>query len=127
MLNYLKNNFVLSAILALLITIFVYIQKRMDDDRSNKENSSNMKNNVLFYAKLFIVVYALSLLVLLFKTKDYSLPFKMKGGSSIANVLGKSSTPDNTGAPWKPREPIVTDPVPVSDILQEVDINEPKF
>jgi hypothetical protein len=132
MLHYLTNNFILSAILSVLVTIFVYLQKRLEDDKDNKNNPKNMKSNVLFYAKLFIVVYGLALVVLLFKTKDYSLPFKLKGkmsGGALPSVA-------KTQAPWKEFAPEALPKVStnnpssslVDDLsLNEVDIGEPKF
>lgn len=133
MIKYLKNNFILSALLAIVITIFVYLQKRSDDDRNNKEGSNNIKSNVMFYAKLFIVVYGLVLLVLLFKTKDYSLPFVLRGG-----VVKAPWTQSPTDLSIK--VPTVTTDSPVStsnnaansslveDLsLNEVNIGEPDF
>lgn len=149
MLNYLKNNFILSALLAIVITIFVYIQKRLDDDRNNKNGSTQVQSNVLFYAKLFIVVYGLVLIVLLFKTRDYTLPFKLKGGSCSVSApwkehcssVSSSSTVQGGGSSnvvssnTSPT-PSVTPPKPVSTSagtlveelnLNEVNIGEPNF
>ena len=138
MLHYLTNNFILSALLALLVTIFVYLQKRLEDDKDNKTNPKNMKSNVLFYAKLFIVVYGLALVVLLFKTKDYSLPFKLKGKMSGGNATTVNKI--SPQAPWSPVENTTpsstnvpsTSNNPASSLvedlsLKEVDIGEPKF
>jgi len=132
MLHYLTNNFILSAFLAVLVTIFVYLQKRLEDDKDNKNNPKNMKSNVLFYAKLFIVVYGLALVVLLFKTKDYSLPFKLKGkmsGGALPSVA-KIQAPWNEFAPESLPKVSINNPSSslVDDLsLNEVDIGEPKF
>lgn len=120
MLNYITNNFILAAILSLLVTIFVYFQKRLEDDKNNKDNPKKITSNVLFYGKLFVIVYLLTLTLLLFKTKDYSLPFKMKGGSSKEAPWSEHNISTNTTE--------VSAPSLTNDLeLKEVDIGEPKF
>ena len=74
MLQYLTNNFVLSAIISLAITIFVYSNNRKRESQPT----------YMFYARLFGVSYVSMLCILYIKTKNLSLPFNMKGGAGAA-------------------------------------------
>ena len=64
MLSLLQNNFVISALVSLILTVFIVSQDR------NKED----KHGMLFYLRCFALNFILVLVVLYFKTGDLSLP-----------------------------------------------------
>ena len=65
MLKYLGNNFVLSGVIALILVIAVYIERRTSD----KKNGQQSIKDFVFWAKLFGIGYVLVLVVLLMKDK----------------------------------------------------------
>lgn len=92
MLSLLQNNFVISALVSLILTIFIVSQDR------NKEE----KHGMLFYLRCFALNFILVLVVLYFKTGDLSLPsVQQSGGSSPFN-------PTSTTAPITPSTTVQT-------------------
>ena len=73
MLSLLQNNFVISALVSLILTIFIVSQDR------NKED----KHGILFYVRCFALNFILVLVVLYFKTGDLSLPSVQQSGGSL--------------------------------------------
>ncbi len=74
MLSLLQNNFVISALVSLILTIFIVSQDR------NKED----KHGILFYVRCFALNFILVLVVLYFKTGDLSLPSVQQSGGSLS-------------------------------------------
>lgn len=98
MLKYLGNNFVLSGVIALILVIAVYIERRTSD----KKNGHQSIKDFVFWGKLFGIGYILVLGVLLMKDKcPLSRGCSSESGScgfslsSLKNKLSKSSP-----APW---------------------------
>ena len=73
MLSLLQNNFVISALVSLILTVFIVSQDR------NKED----KHGMLFYLRCFALNFILVLVVLYFKTGDLSLPSVQQSGGSL--------------------------------------------
>ena len=61
--NYLENNYVLSLIAGLAVTIFIYV------DRKRNASSNVERINFLSYIKIFFAVFSITLGILFFKTK----------------------------------------------------------
>ena len=80
MLKLLGNNFVLAGVVALILVIIVFIERRSSD---KKNNTKSIKDWV-FWGKLFAAGYVLVLLVLFMKDRC-----PISGGSG-ANCEGKS-------------------------------------
>ena len=80
MLKLLGNNFVLAGVVALILVIIVFIERRSSD---KKNNTKSIKDWV-FWGKLFAAGYVLVLLVLFMKDR---CPIS---GASGANCEGKS-------------------------------------
>ena len=80
MLKLLGNNFVLAGVVALILVIIVFIERRSSD---KKNNTKSIKDWV-FWGKLFAAGYLLVLLVLFMKDR---CPIS---GASGANCEGKS-------------------------------------
>lgn len=80
MLKLLGNNFVLAGVVALILVIIVFIERRSSD---KKNNTKSIKDWV-FWGKLFAAGYLLVLLVLIMKDRC-----PISGGSG-ANCEGKS-------------------------------------
>ena len=80
MLKLLGNNFVLAGVVALILVIIVFIERRSSD---KKNNTKSIKDWV-FWGKLFAAGYLLVLLVLFMKDRC-----PISGGSG-ANCEGKS-------------------------------------
>ena len=80
--NYLENNYVLSLIAGLVVTIFIYV------DRKRNASVNVERVNFLSYVKIFFAVFSITLGILFFKTKNFSLPLppKMTGGAFSAPV-----------------------------------------
>ena len=78
MLKYLKNNFVLAALISLILVVFVYVERRNSDKKNNHKSIKDM----VFWAKLFGACYALVLLVLLMKDKC-----PLSGGSCASKCV----------------------------------------
>ena len=83
MLSLLQNNFVISALVSLILTVFIVSQDR------NKED----KHGMLFYLRCFTLNFTLVLVVLYLKTGDLSLPSVQQSGGSL------SLNPTSTTAP----------------------------
>ena len=79
MLKLLGNNFVLAGVVALILVIIVFVERRSSD---KKNNTKSIKDWV-FWGKLFVAGYLLVLLVLFMKDRC-----PISGGS--ANCEGKS-------------------------------------
>lgn len=75
MFSLLQNNFVVSALVSLILTFFIVSQDR------NKED----KHGILFYLRYFALNFILVLVVLYFKTGDLSLPSLQQTGGSPFN------------------------------------------
>jgi len=73
MLALLQNNFVISGLVSLILTIFIVSQ-----DRNREE-----KHGMLFYLRCFALNFVLVLVVLYFKTGDLSLPSVNQSGGSL--------------------------------------------
>lgn len=73
MLSLLQNNFVISGLVSLILTVFIVSQ-----DRNREE-----KHGVLFYLRCFALNFVLVLVVLYFKTGDLSLPSVNQSGGSL--------------------------------------------
>jgi hypothetical protein len=78
MLKYLKNNFVLAALISVILVVFVYVERRNSDKKNNHKSIKDM----VFWAKLFGASYALVLLVLLMKDKC-----PLSGGSCASKCV----------------------------------------
>lgn len=80
--NYLENNYVLSLIAGLVVTIFIYV------DRKRNASVNIERVNFLSYVKIFFAVFSITLGILFFKTKNFSLPIpsRMSGGAFNAPV-----------------------------------------
>ena len=98
MLKYLGNNFVLAGVIALVLVITVYIERRTSD----KKNGHQSIKDWVFWAKLFGIGYLLVLVVLLMKDK---CPLSGGNCSSDSGSCGfslsslKSKLP-SASAPW---------------------------
>ena len=79
--NYLENNYVLSAIAALAVVIFIFV------DRKRNMTTNREPVNFLSYVKIYLAVFSITLGILFFKTKNFSLPIpkRMSGGSNGFN------------------------------------------
>tara|TARA_B100001093_G_C26520933_1_gene881738 strand:- start:225 stop:584 length:360 start_codon:yes stop_codon:yes gene_type:complete len=79
--NYFENNYILSALAALAVVIFIFI------DRKRNMTTNKDPTNFLSYIKIFLAVFSITLGILFFKTKNFSLPIpkKMSGGGSTFN------------------------------------------
>ena len=79
--NYLENNYVLSAIAALAVVIFIFV------DRKRNMTTNREPVNFLSYVKIYLVVFSITLGILFFKTKNFSLPIpkRMSGGGNGFN------------------------------------------
>lgn len=83
MLSLLQNNFVISALVSLILTAFVVSQDRKKEDN----------HGMLFYLRCFALNFVLVLVVLYFKTGDLSLPsVKQSGGSLPLNPTLTTTT-----------------------------------
>tara|TARA_A200000159_G_C7241471_1_gene304742 strand:- start:488 stop:850 length:363 start_codon:yes stop_codon:yes gene_type:complete len=83
MLALLQNNFVISGLVSLILTIFIVSQ-----DRNREE-----KHGMLFYLRCFALNFVLVLVVLYFKTGDLSLPsVNQSGGSLPINPTSSTSS-----------------------------------
>jgi hypothetical protein len=80
MLKLLGNNFVLAGVVALILVIIVFIERK----RSDKKNNTKSIKDWVFWGKLFAAGYVLVLLVLFMKDR---CPIS---GASGANCEGKS-------------------------------------
>ena len=98
MFKYLGNNFVLAGVIALILVIAVYIERRTSD----KKNGHQSIKDFVFWAKLFVIGYVLVLVVLLMKDK---CPLSGGGcpsnsgscGFSLGAIKNKLS---GASAPW---------------------------
>ena len=98
MFKYLGNNFVLAGVIALILVIAVYIERRTSD----KKNGHQSIKDFVFWAKLFGIGYVLVLVVLLMKDK---CPLSGGGcpsnsgscGFSLGSIKNKLS---GASAPW---------------------------
>jgi hypothetical protein len=79
--NYFENNYILSALAALAVVIFIFI------DRKRNMTTNKEPINFLSYIKIFLAVFSITLGILFFKTKNFSLPIpkKMSGGGGTFN------------------------------------------
>ena len=75
--NYFENNYVLSALAGLAVTIFVYI------DRKRNASVNKEPVNFLSYVKIFFAVFSITLGILFYKTKNFTLPIPSKMGGSL--------------------------------------------
>lgn len=82
--NYLENNYVLSAIAALSVVIFIFV------DRKRNMTTNKEQVNFLSYVKIYLAVFSITLGILFFKTKNFSLPIpkKMSGGFNQPQLSG---------------------------------------
>ena len=82
--NYLENNYVLSAIAALAVVIFIFV------DRKRNMTTNKEQVNFLSYVKIYLAVFSITLGILFFKTKNFSLPIpkKMSGGFNQPQLSG---------------------------------------
>ena len=65
MLKLLGNNFILSGVIALILVIVVFVERRNSDKKNNHKSIKDW----VFWGKLFGVSYLLVLLVLLMNTR----------------------------------------------------------
>jgi hypothetical protein len=121
--NYLENNYVLSAIAGLAVTIFVYVDRK-------RNASVNVESvNFLSYVKIFFAVFSITLGILFFKTKNFSLPIpsRMSGGAFNAPVHPlvqmRQHVPQVTNV--RPNEGFSSDITELD--LNKVNIGEPRF
>ena len=118
MLSLLHNNFVVSALVSLILTGFIVSQNK------NREE----KPGIVFYMRCFALSFILLLVVLYFKTGDLSLPSLPQSGGALPS-----------GLPFNPTSTTVTTP-PISSLnntrvdsignqlgLQNVDLGGPNF
>lgn len=121
--NYFENNYVLSLIAGLAVTIFIYV------DRKRNASSNVERINFLSYIKIFFAVFSITLGILFFKTKNFSLPLppKMSGGAFNAPVHPlvqmRQQVPQVTNV--RPPEAFSSDLTELD--LNKVNINEPRF
>lgn len=89
MLSLLKNNFVISGIVSLILVGFI----------ASQEKNKNEKHGLLFYIRYFALCYILMLVVLYLKTGDLSLPTSanVQSGGSL-NFQPVSTTPSVTSS-----------------------------
>ena len=110
MLHLLQNNFIISLIVGLCVLIYVHIQ-----NKNNKESKG-----IVFYVRLWALVFFLVLSVLYLKTRDLSLP-SLKPSQSFAPVqhAGASGVINNIPAPSY---------TPNVDLgLEKVNLGDPNF
>ena len=84
--NYFENNYVLSALAGLAVTIFVYI------DRKRNASVNKEPVNFLSYVKIFFAVFSITLGILFYKTKNFTLPIPSKMGGSLGGGAFKPPT-----------------------------------
>ena len=133
MLKYLENNYVLSFLVSILVVVFVYFDRK----KTNKE-----KLHLASYGKLFASVFVLVLLALFYKTKDYSLPYNLKGqcvkapwsGGGPTQVVGPTQSFGGPTQSFSNPTTSFSGPNPVGSglvikelNLNEVNINDPQF
>ena len=124
--NYFENNYVLSALAGLAVTIFVFI------DRKRNASVNREPVNFFSYIKIFLAVFSITLGIL-FKTKNFSLPIPPKGLGQLGGASSAFKAPvhpvvqmraQNVGAaaPWGSILAEIT-----KLALENVNIGEPSF
>ena len=124
--NYFENNYVLSLLAGLAVTIFVYVDR--------KKNASTITERVSFlsYIKIFFAVFSITLGILFFKTKNFSLPLppKMSGGAFRAPVHPMVQMRQQPSVPTM-KVPVSQPTNSFSELseldLNQVNIGDPKF
>jgi len=128
--NYFENNYVLSAMAGLAVTIFVFI------DRKRNASVNREKVNFLSYVKIFLAVFSITLGILFYKTKNFSLPMPSKGlgqiGGGSVNAFKAPVHPlvqmraQSSAAMNAPR--VESYPTEITKLdLENVNISEPSF
>lgn len=116
--NYFENNYILSLLAGLAVTIFVFV------DRKRNASVNTERVNFLSYVKIFLAVFSITLGILFFKTKNFSLPLPPKMGNSMGGGAFR--------APTHPMVQMRTQPSNVSQMpmsmsrpteLSEIDLN----
>jgi hypothetical protein len=110
MFHLLKNNIVISSLVSIAVIVFIYFQ-----NCSNKEQT---KHGLVFYVRLFALLFVLLLCVLYFKTGELKLPTLQQGGAPPP--LNNFYTPPVVA-------PVQTHTLPVSSVLKPVNLNSPSF
>lgn len=90
MLALLQNNYILAAVASLVIVLIFYI-----DGRKNKERTFST------YFRYYLLTFLLILGILLYKTKNFSLPSMNTAhqGGSISSSIEVSSRPHQVNVP----------------------------
>lgn len=125
--NYFENNYILSLLAGLAVTIFVFV------DRKRNASVNTERVNFLSYVKIFLAVFSITLGILFFKTKNFSLPLPPKMGNSMGGgayrapnhpMVQMRAQPSNV-----PQMPMsMSRPTELSEIdLNNVNIGDPNF
>ena len=127
--NYFENNYVLSALAGLAVTIFVFI------DRKRNASVNREPVNFFSYIKIFLAVFSITLGILFYKTKNFSLPIPPKGFGQLGGAGSAFNAPvhpliqmraQNTSAMGAPR--VESFPAEITKLdLENVNIGDPRF
>ena len=104
MLKLLGNNFVLSGVVALILVIVVYIERRNSDKKNNHKSIKDW----VFWGKLFGVSYLLVLIVLLMKDKCPLSGGSCGGESGKSCMMSFSSLKNKFSRTAAPSKPVVS-------------------
>tara|TARA_Y100000389_G_C17123041_1_gene346399 strand:+ start:195 stop:575 length:381 start_codon:yes stop_codon:yes gene_type:complete len=125
--NYFENNYILSLLAGLAVTIFVFV------DRKRNASVNTERVNFLSYVKIFLAVFSITLGILFFKTKNFSLPLPPKMGNSMGG--GAFRAPTHPMVQMRTQQSNVSQmpmsmsrPTELSEIdLNNVNIGDPNF
>ena len=104
MLKLLGNNFILSGVIALILVIVVFVERRNSDKKNNHKSIKDW----VFWGKLFGVSYLLVLLVLLMKDKCPLSGGSCSGESGKSCMMSLSSLKNKFSRSSAPSKPAVT-------------------
>lgn len=118
MLSLLHNNFVISALVSLILVGFIVSQNK------NKEE----KPGIVFYMRCFALSFILLLVVLYFKTGDLSLPSLQQSGGALPSGLPLNPTSTTVTTPLRSSLSNTSgDTIGTQLGLQNVDLGGPNF
>jgi hypothetical protein len=128
--NYFENNYVLAALAGLAVSIFVFI------DRKRNASVNREPVNFFSYIKIFLAVFSITLGILFYKTKNFSLPIPPKGLGQLGGASSAFRAPvhplvqmrTQTGGAMNVAPRVDSYPTEITKLdLECVNIGEPNF